>query len=129
MPFPSLPGLLDALIESWLECPNNDASLSIGLACQISYLYAYVPVLKQQSSFVEQLRYEHRQFHFDVLAGMETGTLPFRRHQRPIRDALRRGEYELQECSAPRDTKELFFPLGGFGSKPVEQEQPTGDIA
>ena len=122
VPFPSLAGLLDALIESWLECPSNNTTLSLGLTCQISYLYKYVPVLKQQKSFVEQLRYEHRQFHLDVLAGMETGSLPFRRHQRPIRDALRRGEYELRECSAPRDTKDLFFPLGGLGSKPVEEE-------
>ncbi|PKY06761.1 hypothetical protein P168DRAFT_288663 [Aspergillus campestris IBT 28561] len=127
VPFPPLAGLLDALIESWLECPSDDTMLSIVLACQISYLYAHVPVLKQQKSFVEQMRYEHRQFHFDVLAGMETGTLPFRRHQRPIRDALRRGEYELRECSAPRDTKELFFPLGRLGSKPVEEEQQDED--
>ncbi|KAE8373536.1 hypothetical protein BDV26DRAFT_285007 [Aspergillus bertholletiae] len=71
-------------------------------ACQFSYLYGNVPALNEKS-FAEQMKYEHRQFHFDVLAGMEYGTLPFRRHQRAIRDALLQGQYELQECSASRD--------------------------
>ncbi|KAF9888868.1 hypothetical protein FE257_008237 [Aspergillus nanangensis] len=116
VPFPPLAGLLDALIESWLDCPSDDAMLLIVLACQISYLYAHVPGLKQRS-FADQMKYEHRQFHFDVVAGMETGTLPFRRHQRVIRDALLQGEYELRECSASRDDKDLFFPLGGSDLK------------
>jgi len=59
--------------------------LLIHLACQIPYLYAYAPALKQRS-FAERMKYEHRQFHLDVLARMETGTIPFRRHQRAIRD-------------------------------------------
>ncbi|KAI9046168.1 uncharacterized protein KD926_004006 [Aspergillus affinis] len=71
VPFPPLAGLLDALIESWLECSNDDAMLSIVLACQISYLYAHVPAVKQKL-FAEQMRYEHRQYHYDVLAGMES---------------------------------------------------------
>ncbi|KAH8427860.1 uncharacterized protein LDX57_005565 [Aspergillus melleus] len=126
VPFPPLAGLLDALIESWLECPNNESVLSITLACHISYIYAHVPAVKQKS-FAEQMRYEHRQFHFDVLAGMETGTLPFRRHQRVIRDALLQGQYELRECSATRDRKELFYFLGGTKSQPVEIELQAED--
>ncbi|CAI7595724.1 unnamed protein product [Penicillium discolor] len=105
--FPPLPGFLDALIESWLDCPSDDAMLLLHLACQISYLYAHVPVLKQQS-FAEEMKYEHRQFHFDVLAGMETGTIQFRKHQCAIRDALLQGQYELRECSASRDNEDLF---------------------
>ncbi|KAJ5958463.1 uncharacterized protein N7479_005613 [Penicillium vulpinum] len=105
--FPTLPGFLDALIESWLDCPSDDAMLLLHLACQISYIYAHVAVAKQLS-FAEQMKYEHRQFHFDVLAGMETGTVQFRKHQRAIRDALLQGQYELRECSAPRDDKDLF---------------------
>ena len=123
VPFPPLAGLLDAFIESWLECSSNDTMLSIVLACQISYLYEHVPVLKRQKSFVEQMKYEHRQFHFDVLAGVQTGTLPFRRHQRPIRDALRWREYDLRECSAPRDTKELIFPWEGFGRSRLKRSR------
>lgn len=126
LPFPQLAGLLDALIENWLDCPSNDAMLLIVLAYQISYLYAHVPALKQKS-FAEQIKYEHRQFHFDVLAGMETGALPFRRDQRAIRDAMLQGQHELRECSASRDNKELFSFLEGIGSKPVEEEQQNGD--
>ncbi|KAJ5165222.1 uncharacterized protein N7500_007052 [Penicillium coprophilum] len=105
--FPPLPGFLDALIESWLDCPSDDAMLLLHLACQISYLYEYVPALKQLS-FAEQMKYEHRQFHFDVLAGMETGTVQFRKHERAIRDALLQSQYELRECSASRDNEDLF---------------------
>ncbi|KAL3261063.1 hypothetical protein ABHI18_004038 [Aspergillus niger] len=122
VPFPPLAGFLDALIESWLDCPSNYETLSLVLACQISYLYAHVPALKQKS-FAEQLRYEHRQFYFDVLAGMETGTIPFRRHQLAIRDALLRGQYELRDCSASRDNKDLFNPFGGISFEPLREEQ------
>ena len=79
VPFPPLAGLLDALIESWLDCPSNDAMLLVDLACQISYLYAHVPALKQKS-IAEQMKYGHHRCHLDVLAGMQTGALPFRRH-------------------------------------------------
>ncbi|KAE8139891.1 hypothetical protein BDV38DRAFT_41778 [Aspergillus pseudotamarii] len=115
-PFPPLAGLLDALIEIWLDCPSDSAMLSIVLACQISYLYAHVPALKERS-FAKQMKYEHHQFHFDVLAGMRSGTLPFRRHQRAIRDALLQGEYKLRECSASRDNTDLFSPPGDIASK------------
>jgi hypothetical protein len=110
--FSPLSGLLDALMESWLDGPGDDDpsdSLLLYLAVQINYLYGHAPALKERS-FANQLKYEHRQFHFDVLAGMST-TLPFRKHQRGIRDALLQGRYELRECSAPRDNEDLFNPL------------------
>ncbi|RAK90542.1 hypothetical protein BO79DRAFT_208332 [Aspergillus costaricaensis CBS 115574] len=122
VPFPPLPGFLDALIDSWLDCPSNDAMLLIVLACQISYLYTHAPALKQKS-FAEEMKYEHRQFHFDVLAGMETGTLQFRQHQRDIRDALLRGQYTLRDCSASRDNKDLFDPFGGITFESVAEEE------
>ncbi|OJI87735.1 hypothetical protein ASPTUDRAFT_421134 [Aspergillus tubingensis CBS 134.48] len=121
VPFPPLASFLDALIESWLDCPSNYEMLSLVLACQISYLYAHVPALKEKS-FAEQLRFEHRQFHFDVLAGMETGTIPFRKHQLAIRDALLRGQYKLRECSASRDNRDLFDPFGGISFNSVGEE-------
>ncbi|KAG2414480.1 hypothetical protein HFD88_003671 [Aspergillus terreus] len=111
--FPLLPGLLDALIESWLVGPTEDATLLVRLAVYFNYLYGYVPALKERS-FADQMKYEHRQFHFDVLAGMASSTLPFRNHQRGIRDALLQGRYELQECSAPRDNEALFDPWKGI---------------
>ncbi|GKZ37991.1 hypothetical protein AbraIFM66950_009883 [Aspergillus brasiliensis] len=122
VPFPPLAGFLDALIESWLDFPSNDAMLLLVLACQISYLYAHAPALKEKS-FAEQMKYEHRQFHFDVLAGMETGTLQFRKHQRDIRDALLRGQYELRDFSASRDNKDLFDPFGGISFESVGEER------
>ncbi|GES64211.1 NAD-dependent 15-hydroxyprostaglandin dehydrogenase [Aspergillus terreus] len=111
--FPLLPGLLDALIESWLVGPTEDATLLVRLAVYFNYLYGYVPALKERS-FADQMKYEHRQFHFDVLAGMDSSTFPFRNHQRGIRDALLQGQYELQECSAPRDNEALFDPWKGI---------------
>ncbi|GAQ45908.1 similar to An03g02240 [Aspergillus niger] len=126
VPFPPLASFLDALIESWLECPSNYEMLSLVLACQISYLYAHVPALKEKS-FAEQLRLEHRQFHYDVLAGMETGTIPFRKHQLAIRDALLQGQYGLRECSASRDNKDLFDPFGGISFESSGEEEHDGE--
>ncbi|KAF7616200.1 hypothetical protein AFLA_009698 [Aspergillus flavus NRRL3357] len=73
------------------------------------------------------MRYEHRQFHFDVQSGMETGTVPFWEHQRTIRDALLQGQYELRECSASRDNKDLFDPLGDIVRKRAEEEKQKLD--
>ncbi|KAB8276059.1 hypothetical protein BDV30DRAFT_246748 [Aspergillus minisclerotigenes] len=129
VPFPPLAGLLDALIDSWLDLPSDDSTLLLGLACQISYLYAHVLALEERS-FAEQMKYEHRQFHFDVRSGMETGTLPFRRHQRAIRDALLQGQYELREGSASRDDPDniyLFAPIGELVAKLVKEKQQSGD--
>ncbi|RDW60439.1 uncharacterized protein DSM5745_10897 [Aspergillus mulundensis] len=103
--FPTLPGLLDALIESWLDGPSNHNVLH-HLAIMLNYLYAYALALKE-ASFADQLRYEHRQFHYDLLSGMDSSTLLFREHERKIREALLVGEYKLQRCSAP-DSKDLF---------------------
>ncbi|KAE8150968.1 hypothetical protein BDV25DRAFT_153471 [Aspergillus avenaceus] len=109
---PPLPSLLDALIETWLDGPSDDPTLLLHLACQVNYLYDYVPVLKERS-FADQMRYEHRQLHYDVLAGMDASTLPFRNHERGVREALLQGRYELQECSASREDKLLS---GDWGS-------------
>ncbi|CDM29325.1 unnamed protein product [Penicillium roqueforti FM164] len=81
--------------------------LPIHLTCQISNLYDYVPALKERS-FAERMKYQHRQFHFDGLAGMRTGTIPFRKHERVTRDALLQGQYELRECSAFHDNEDLL---------------------
>lgn len=120
--YPPLPGLLDALIESWLDCPTDDVALLIILACQISYLYAYAQALKA-NSFADQMKLEHLQYHSDVLAGMETGTLAFRKHQRAIRDALLQGQYELRECSAPYDNNDPFPFLGGNPLKAAQEKR------
>jgi len=74
----------------------------------IGYLHDYVPALKTRK-FVQELRYDNRQYHLDWLSGMSTGTNSFIKHQRAIRDALRQGMYQLQECSASSDNENLFI--------------------
>ncbi|KAL5332475.1 hypothetical protein BJX70DRAFT_130218 [Aspergillus crustosus] len=120
--FPPLPGLLDALIESWLDGRNDDPTLLLHLACQINYLYEYTPDLKERS-FAEKLKLEHRQFHLDVISGMASSTILFRKHVCGIRLSLLQGRYELQHCSAPRDNLDLFDPWAGvFRPPPVASQ-------
>jgi hypothetical protein len=61
----------------------------------------------KEKAFAEQLVYEHRQYHLDVLFGMDHGTVQFISHQRNVREATRQRTQKLQECSAP-DNKDLF---------------------
>jgi hypothetical protein len=104
--FPPLPELLDALIDKLLDCPLTD-EIWRQLSVLIAYLYGYVPALKGKS-FAEHLKYEHRQYHYDSLSGMATGTLPFIRHERETRDALREGGFQLCDCSADQEDESLF---------------------
>lgn len=104
--FPPLPELLDALIDKLLDDPLTDTIWN-QLAVLIAYLYGNVLALKDKS-FAEHLKYEHRQYHYDSLSGMSTGTLPFIRHEREIRDALREGRFQLCDCSADQEDESLF---------------------
>lgn len=105
--FPLLPDLLDALIDKLLDDPLTDSMFWGHLAVLIAYLYGYVPVIREKS-FAKKLKLDHRQFHFDWLSGMSTGTLPFIHHERRIRDALREGTYQLRDCSTDRNDETLF---------------------
>jgi hypothetical protein len=96
--FPPLAGLVDALIDSLLDFSSGNAMFRNFLANQITYLYRWAPE-QQEKMFAEQLRYEHRQYHLDVLSGMSHGTVPFVAHQRKIREASRQGTHVLQECT------------------------------
>ncbi|CZR55636.1 uncharacterized protein PAC_05524 [Phialocephala subalpina] len=104
--FPPLPELLDALIDKLLDGPLTDGIWN-QLTVLIAYLYGYVPALKEKS-FAEHLKYEHRQYHYDALSGMTTGTVPFILHEREIRDALREGRFQLCDCSADQEDESLF---------------------
>jgi hypothetical protein len=104
---PPLTGLVDALIDSLLDCPSDHDMLKTHLAVQITSLYRWAPALKEKD-FAEQIMYEHRQYHLDVLSGMDHGTVPFISHQRSIREALRQKKHVLQECSSGRDNEALF---------------------
>lgn len=57
-------------MDFWSDYPDADSTLTTHLASQVCYLYEYVQPLKEWS-FAEQLKYEHRQFHFDTIAGMQ----------------------------------------------------------
>lgn len=103
---PSLPALLDGLIDTLLDDPLTESMYWIHLVVLIGYLYGYVPAVKQKS-FAEELNYTHRQFHYDRLSGM-TSSLPFIHHARKIREALRNGTYQLCDCSADRNDETLF---------------------
>jgi len=106
--YPPLPPLLDALIDSELDIPPGDGMLRLHISCMIGYLHDYVPAVKTQK-FVQELRYDNRQYHLDWLSGMSAWTSSFIEHQRAIRDALRQGKYQLQECSASTDNENLFI--------------------
>lgn len=101
---------MDALIDSIVDCPPDKSMLH--LSVYIASLYDTAHALKDKA-FTEQLRHEHRQYHHDVLAGMDHATLPFIAHQRHIRSALRQGTHEPTECSTSLDNELLF-------SRPVQ---------
>jgi hypothetical protein len=104
--YPRLPSLVDALIDSLLDCPSANHVLQTHLAAEIASLYSWSPRLKEKA-FAEQLAYEHRQYHLDVLFGMDHGTVQFISHQRSVREAARQRSQKIHECSAP-DSRDLF---------------------
>jgi hypothetical protein len=104
---PTLSVLLDSLIDKWLDCPENLSAFHSHLSVLLAYLYRYVPIMKL-TAFAESLKKEHRQYHFDVLSGINTGTIIFRAHSRMIRDSIRKGEYTLCDCSVDKDDERFF---------------------
>lgn len=97
---PPLPALVDAFIDTLLGAAE-DSELFSHLRMQIAYLYGHALELKT-TRFADNLKYEHRQFHMDLLSGMFTMSLSFVAHERQIREQLREGKFQLQECSISR---------------------------
>ncbi len=112
---PPLPALLDAMIDGMLDGPPD---IWFPLCLHICYLYDYVLEL-QQRAFAHRLRYDNRQFHFDVLSGVMFNTLPFTAHARRVRQELRAGKRQLQECSAI-DESFVHFHGGTTGLDDVQ---------
>ncbi len=113
-----LPLLADALIDGLLDSPD-DSSLQSQISVMIAYLYAHVSELKDKA-FAERMNPVHRQYHLDCLsAQLVLWTIPFIRHERQIREALRKGNYDLRECSASRteENKFLFDSFQATGSR------------
>ncbi|KAK2809031.1 hypothetical protein FQN50_004084 [Emmonsiellopsis sp. PD_5] len=104
---PALHQLLDSFIGKWLDTPDEHSSFCGHISCFVGYLYGYVPILKRRD-FADYLKVEHRQYHFDVIAGVSYTREPFRIHSRDIRNSILRGEYELRECSVSRDDQRFF---------------------
>lgn len=117
---PLLPDLTNGLIESLLDSEDSPG-IEDHISVHIAYLYDHVPVLKERS-FASSLAYENRQFHHDILSGLETGTRRFLAHERRVRKELRKGERQLQECSVARvPENEQFF----FGYLPPTLQKPN----
>ena len=105
---PPLVELTDSLIHALLESPD-ETRYQMHLVIQVCYLYEHVAELKEKS-FADRLRFEHRQFHLDGVAGMAMGTRPFIQHERKIWESIKRGEYKLQDCSAAySDSNRVLF--------------------
>ena len=72
-PFPTLPALVDSIIDAWLDAPT---SLFAGhINCHLAYVYDYIDQIRTRC-FVEELQPSHRDFHLRYLA-------------EPIRDSQR----------------------------------------
>ncbi|KAH9973289.1 hypothetical protein BGW80DRAFT_1252232 [Lactifluus volemus] len=106
---PSLPDSTDGLIESLLDAPGY-RGLEDHLSVHLAYLYSHVPAVKERS-FASELMHENRQYHHDVISGLETGTRRFLTNERQVREELRNGTRELQECSVARvpENDQFFF--------------------
>ncbi|KAI9686093.1 MAG: hypothetical protein M1822_004076 [Bathelium mastoideum] len=92
---PRLPALLNSLLEVLMDNALENSLFWSHLAVMVEYLYGYNPAVKNVY-FTKQLKYEYRQYHIDALSGtMERGTLPWYRHQKRVRDALRNRSWKL----------------------------------
>jgi hypothetical protein len=100
---PPLPKFLDALIMTWLDVPNVEWPFRMHIATHIGYIYYYVEGVKAPR-FEEGLRKEHRQFHFDQLAGIYSDELISSRcqsHYQAIRSKILSGEMEPHASPVP----------------------------
>ncbi|KAI5817422.1 hypothetical protein BZA77DRAFT_309505 [Pyronema omphalodes] len=108
-PIPSLPSLLDSLISTWLNASEDQywGVWTNYLSCLIGYIYRYIPEVKEEG-FVEGLSVENRQYHWDELAGMGMRSIRAWKWQREVREGIRRGDWEMKECSVERGDKRFF---------------------
>jgi hypothetical protein len=110
---PPLPVLIDALIDSFLD--STPGLLQTRLATHVAYVYGHCKSLKTQD-FAEQLKLEHRQFHYDALSKPGTGTMLFLEEQRRIRGEIREGKRQPQRNTwyLPPREKEVIPRASGW---------------
>jgi len=72
-----------------LDLPSVQAFETIRnhLGVQLAYLYRHCNLLRTRD-FVNELKFEHRQFHYDALSKPGLGSIPFVKEQRQIRDDI-----------------------------------------
>ena len=104
---PPLHELLDPLIQRWLVTPDEHPDFRGHLGIFLGYLYSHVSIL-QMREFAPYLKKEHRQYHFDKIAGVSVISEVYREHQRNIRELILKGEYELCHCSAESNDERFF---------------------
>jgi hypothetical protein len=94
---PPLALLIDGLVGFLLDLPvaSTSETLQGRLGLQLAYLYRYCAGLKDQD-FAQNLKLEHRQFHYDALSKPGLGTIPFVSEQRQNRAEIRKGQRQPQ---------------------------------
>lgn len=126
--YPPLPALLDGLIDTFLDSDPDNDRMRTHASVLLGYLCAGILALKERS-FAAKLRYEHRQYHLDCCSGMSTGTWPFARHEVEIREKLRQGTWQLQDCSASRNNEDLFGPARIAGLRALQAKYLDPSVA
>ncbi|KAI0379563.1 hypothetical protein F5Y04DRAFT_259368 [Hypomontagnella monticulosa] len=121
---PPLPIVIDALIDALLDAPL-ESGLRWQVATMMAYLYEHASELKDRK-FANWLDPMHRQFHTDCVSGQMSclWAIPFIRYERRVRDATRRGEYEVwgREAVSTKEKVHLVRrkSFGGWPGKKME---------
>lgn len=136
---PPLAVLIDALIDSFLD--STSGPLQTRLATYVAYVYTHCKSLRIQD-FAEQLKLEHRQFHYNALSKPGLGTSTFIEEQRQIRKEIREGKRQPQRNNwyLPPREKEVIHRAPGWDlafqtllsyalGKKVHAELSTSDTA
>ncbi|KAI1131807.1 hypothetical protein F5Y10DRAFT_232596 [Nemania abortiva] len=111
--FPPLPVLANGLVTNLLDAPDG-SGLASHLSTMLAYLYDYSSEVKTEG-FEHCLDLENRQFHLDCISGqLMLWTLPFARHERQVRENIRQGCHELQECSVARTQENRLLFIDAF---------------
>lgn len=120
--YPSLPSLVNGFIDVLLGGPDE---LRRPVSVNTSYLYLYVPLMKERS-FANLLRRDNQQFHHDVLSGMRLGTIPFLQHARKVRAEIRSGDREVSEAStSDKENPRLYFEMMPGAPLTPQSASPT----
>lgn len=109
--FPPLPALLDAMIDTTLSDSEDMAHERRAVSTHMIYLHYYIHEIRD-TSFVKSLRFDNRQFHNDLCAGMMIGTVQVADHGRRVREEIRQGKrQQIEECSDWDNPRPFFLQV------------------